>query len=51
MLQHQHGITEMTLQIEEDECVVRHHTHNSDHAHEHHHGERESHPHDQSHQH
>ncbi len=26
MLQHEHGITEMTLQIEEDECVVHQHT-------------------------
>ncbi|MCU4481852.1 cation diffusion facilitator family transporter [Acinetobacter ursingii] len=34
MLSHQHGISEITLQIEEDECVVHEHEHNTTHDHE-----------------
>lgn len=41
MLSHEHGITEMTLQIEEDECV----------AHSHHHDDSTEESHDQKHSH
>ncbi|MCU4610224.1 cation diffusion facilitator family transporter [Acinetobacter ursingii] len=34
MLSHQHGISEITLQIEEDECVVHEHEHDTTHDHE-----------------
>ncbi|ENX50475.1 hypothetical protein F943_00342 [Acinetobacter ursingii NIPH 706] len=34
MLSHQHGISEITLQIEEDECVVHEHEHDTTHNHE-----------------
>ena len=34
MLSHQHGISEITLQIEEDECVVHEHEHDTIHDHE-----------------
>ena len=44
MLSHEHAITEMTLQIEEDECLAHSHCHPDDHQ--------ENHPHDKdSHQH
>ncbi|MEQ1103408.1 cation diffusion facilitator family transporter [Acinetobacter ursingii] len=33
MLSHQHGISEITLQIEEDECVVHEHEHDTTHDH------------------
>ena len=55
MLQHEHGITEMTLQIEEDECLA--HQHSQTHGHVHEHADNEhAHPHnennhDESHQH
>lgn len=34
MLSHQHGISEITLQIEENECVVHEHEHDTTHDHE-----------------
>ena len=38
LLRHQHGITDMTLQIEEDECMTLHTHDHSDHAHHEHEG-------------
>ncbi|HCK29511.1 MAG TPA: cation transporter, partial [Acinetobacter ursingii] len=34
MLSHQHGISEITLQIEEDQCIVHEHEHDTTHDHE-----------------
>ena len=47
MLSHAHGITEMTLQIEDDDCHLHSHTHEKhDHAdHQHEHSAEHSHPH------
>ena len=50
MLRHEHGITEMTLQIEEDECLAHQHAQVHDHAHEHAKNDH-THHHDESHQH
>ena len=43
MLSHEHGITEMTLQIEDDECAIHSHTKQSIDEHDHH--DHESHEH------